>query len=228
MALQTQGQKSAPAVSRRDSVIHELTRSIVLGDLKPGDNLTEVGLATRLNVSRPTIREGLSQLAHEGLLIQEPFRGFRVANLSSAEILDIAKTRMALDEIAIDAIISDQTGSRLEKVFGAWEVYRFLEFDSNPVVQHDAHVTFHEAIWEASENSMLMSLAPVMRAHMTIALAVDQIKRSDSQRTHSIHEELLVALKTKNREKIISAFKRHTLGSAEELVGLLVESKNEQ
>lgn len=224
MTLQTQGRKSAPAVSRRDSVVHELTRSIVLGDLKPGDRLTEVGLATRLNVSRPTIREGLSQLAHEGLLNQEPFRGFRVANLGAAEILDIAKTRMALDVVAIDSILSDHTGSRLAQVIEAWEVYRVLEFDADPVVQHDAHITFHEAIWEASKNTMLMSLAPVMRAHMTIALAVDQIERSNAERTYSIHEELISALRTKKREQIIAAFETHTLGSAEELVGLLEEN----
>ncbi len=224
MATDTPIRKAIPAVSRRDAVIHELTRDIVLGDLKPGDNLTELGLATSLNVSRPTIREALSQLAHEGLLTQEPFRGFRVANLGAAEILDIAKTRMALDEIAIDAILADHSGSRLGRVMQAWEIYRVLEFDADPVVQHDAHITFHEEIWAASENTMLMSLAPVMRAHMTIALAVDQIERSNAERTHSIHEELISALKTKKRETIISAFETHTLGSAEELVGLLNES----
>lgn len=224
MATDIPTRRSVPAVSRRDAVIHELTRSIVLGDIQPGDNLTELGLATSLNVSRPTIREALSQLAHEGLLTQEPFRGFRVANLGAAEILDIAKTRMALDEVAIDAILSDESGSRLAQVMEAWEIYRVLEFDADPVVQHDAHITFHEAIWEASENTMLMSLAPVMRAHMTIALAVDQIERSNAERTHSIHEELISALKTKKREKIIAAFETHTLGSAEELVGLLEEN----
>jgi DNA-binding GntR family transcriptional regulator len=224
MATDAPIRKAVPAVSRRDAVIHELTQSIVLGDLKPGDNLTEVGLATSLNVSRPTIREALSQLAHEGLLTQEPFRGFRVSNLGAAEILDIANTRVALDEVAIDAILSDETGSRFAHVLQAWETYRVLEFDKDPVVQHDAHITFHEAIWAASENSMLMALAPVMRAHMTIALAVDQIERSNAERTHSIHEDLIATLKTKKRDKIIAAFETHTLGSAEELVGLLDES----
>ncbi|KHL05545.1 GntR family transcriptional regulator, partial [Sinomonas humi] len=61
-------------ITRRDGAIQEIRRAIVRGGLLPGEKVTEVGLATQLGVSRPTLREALNQLAREGLLVQEPFR----------------------------------------------------------------------------------------------------------------------------------------------------------
>jgi DNA-binding GntR family transcriptional regulator len=96
------------SVSRREAVMNEIRRAIVLGTLKPGEKLTESRLAAALNVSRPTIREALTQLAQEGLLIQEPYRGLRVADLDPDAIMDIARTRVALDMLAVEEILSDR------------------------------------------------------------------------------------------------------------------------
>ena len=104
------------SVSRREAVMTEIRRAIVLGTLKPGEKLTESRLAAALNVSRPTIREALTQLAQEGLLIQEPYRGLRVADLEPGAIMDIARTRVALDMLAVEEILADETGSRLQRV----------------------------------------------------------------------------------------------------------------
>jgi DNA-binding GntR family transcriptional regulator len=54
------------SISRRDGVLTEIRRAVVRGTLKPGEKLTETRLAAALNVSRPTIREALAQLAQEG------------------------------------------------------------------------------------------------------------------------------------------------------------------
>jgi len=71
----------------------EIRRAVILGTLKPGEKLTENRLATVLNVSRPTMREALTQLAQEGLLIQEPYRGLRVSDLDPGRIGDAARAQ---------------------------------------------------------------------------------------------------------------------------------------
>ena len=95
----------ASSISRREAVVNQIRRGIVLGVLRPGEKLTEVGLATALQVSRPTVREALAQLAQEGLLTAEPYRGLRVTEIDAAAIRDLAQTRLALDRLAIQAII---------------------------------------------------------------------------------------------------------------------------
>lgn len=215
------------SVSRRDGVINEIRRAVVLGSIKPGEKLTEVQLSEWLNVSRPTVREALNQMAQEGLLIQEPYRGLRVATLDSAAIMDLANTRMALDMLAVTAIIEDGSGRRMRMLEDSWTEYSQVEMDSDPVIRHESHVAFHRKIWAASENAMLLRLWPVTEAHLTIILAQDQATRADPVRAHNVHEKLVDAIRTKNLTVIRKAFTEHTINSAKELIALLDNAKND-
>ena len=207
--------------TRRDGVIAQIKRAIVLGSLQPGEKLTEARLSSELNVSRPTVREALGQLAQEGLLVQEPYRGLRVASLDDAALLDIAETRMALDMQAVSAILADASGHRMELVLRAWGDFEARAFDPDPLAYHEAHLAFHRSIWAASENYLLMRLWPVTEAHITIALLHDQYTRADPTRAHAVHAALIEAFETRDLERIRAAFTVHTIGSARELVALL-------
>lgn len=209
------------SVSRRDGVINEIRRAVVLGTIKPGEKLTEVQLSEWMNVSRPTVREALNQMAQEGLLVQEPYRGLRVATLDSAAIMDLANTRMALDMLAATAIVQDDTGRRLQMVEDGWAEYSRVEMDPDPIIRHESHVAFHRKLWAASENELLLRLWPVMEAHLTIILAQDQAARADPVRAHRVHEKLVDAIRTKDLKVIEKAFAEHTVRSAEELIPLL-------
>ncbi|WP_258804272.1 GntR family transcriptional regulator [Pseudarthrobacter sp. NS4] len=209
------------SVSRRDGVINEIRRAVVLGTIKPGEKLTEVQLSEWLNVSRPTVREALNQMAQEGLLVQEPYRGLRVATLDAAAIMDLANTRMALDMLAVSAIIEDASGRRMRMVEESWAEYSQVEMDPDPVIRHESHLAFHRKLWAASENALLLRLWPVTEAHLTIILAQDQAARADPVRAHRVHEKLVDAIRTKDLEVIKKAFTEHTVRSAEELIPLL-------
>ncbi len=209
------------SVSRRDGVINEIRRAVVLGSIKPGEKLTEVQLSEWLNVSRPTVREALNQMAQEGLLVQEPYRGLRVATLDSAAIMDLANTRMALDMLAVAAILEDTSGRRMAMVEDSWAEYSKVEMDPDPVIRHESHVAFHRSLWAASENALLLRLWPVTEAHLTIILAQDQAARADPVRAHQVHEKLVEAIRTKDLDVIRKAFTEHTMRSAVELIPLL-------
>lgn len=215
------GPSAVASVSRKDAVGIEIRRAIILGRLKPGDKLTETQLATSLGVSRPTVREALNQLTREGLIVQEPYRGLRVADVTKEQIRDIAVARVGLDMLAIDAILADETGRRLQLVEDGWDRFERYAFHPDPVVQHEAHLAFHRQIWAASENYLLLKLWPVTEAHITLAIAEDQTARSDPERAHRVHEDLMNAIRTKDRETIHAAFVAHTIRSAEELITLL-------
>lgn len=215
------GPAPATAVSRKAAVIIEIRRSIVLGRLKPGDKLTEASLTASLGVSRPTVREALTELTREGLIVQEPYRGIYVADVTFDQIRDIAVSRVALDMLAIDAILADETGAKLEQVREVWSQFERHAFDPDPLVQHDTHVGFHRGLWVASGNYMLLQLWPVVEAHLTLALAEDQAARSDPDRAYRLHKQLVDAILTRDRDVIHAAFAAHTIDSAEELIALL-------
>lgn len=216
------------SVSRRDGVINEIRRAVVLGTIKPGEKLTEVQLSEWLNVSRPTVREALNQMAQEGLLVQEPYRGLRVATLDAAAIMDLANTRMALDMLAVGAIVEDASGRRMRMVEESWAEYSQVEMDPDPVIRHESHLAFHRKLWAASENALLLRLWPVTEAHLTIILAQDQAARADPVRAHRVHEKLVDAIRTKDLKVIEKAFSEHTVRSAEELIPLLDDAPSKK
>ncbi|MTD13914.1 FCD domain-containing protein [Nakamurella sp. YIM 132087] len=217
----TGGLDPVASVSRRDGAISTIRRAIVLGTLQPGEKLTENGLAASLNVSRPTMREAVAQLAQEGLLVQEPYRGLRVADLDVKAVADTATTRVALDTLAVQEILDDPTGRRLDRVRQAWKAYDRLPVDADPVAAHEAHIAFHREIWAASENSMLIRLWPVTEAHITIMLAYDQATRGDARRAHDVHHDMVSAILARDEARVADALRIHTLGSASDLISIL-------
>ncbi|GAB2570567.1 GntR family transcriptional regulator [Microlunatus antarcticus] len=208
------------SISRREAVLAQIRRGIVVGALRPGDKLTELSLAADLQVSRATVREALGQLAQEGLVVAEPYRGLRVADLDAAALRDLARTRVALDLLAARAVLDDTTGRRLGAVRLAWAAFESSAFDDDPVVRHEGHLAFHRAIWSAADNVVLDQLWPVIQAHMTIALAQDQAVRHDPERSHRLHRDLMDALGSGLEVRVETTFREHTIASVDELIAL--------
>ncbi len=209
-----------PSFTRRGGVMAEIRRAVVTGALRPGDKLTEVALAASLQVSRPTIREALGQLAQEGLLIAEPYRGLRVADFGPSAVRDIARTRVALDLLAVTDIVADESGARMQALLAGWQEFAELAYAADPMVRHDAHLAFHRGIWAASENVMLARIWPVVEAHMTIALAQDQATRPDPARSFRMHEALVEAIRGRDLAVVESALITHIVAPADELLNL--------
>ncbi|MFF2315280.1 GntR family transcriptional regulator [Arthrobacter sp. NPDC058097] len=215
-------------LTRRDGAIQEIRRAIVRGGLLPGEKITEVGLSAQLGVSRPTLREALNQLSREGLLVQEPFRGMHVAELSTAEYLDIARIRHSLDLLAVDDILAAPDDSRMVQLDAHWARFEAVEKDPDPLIRHEAHVAFHRGIWEASENQVLLRIWPVIEAHITVALAQDQALRHDPGRDIQQHHALIEAMHSRDRTLIQKAFWEHTVGSAEDIAAILEARSQER
>lgn len=207
--------------------MHEVRRAIVLGDLGSGQKLTEVSLSEALGVSRPTVREALAQLVSEGFLISEPYRGIRVAALSPSEMEDAARVRMTLDALAIDLVLEDGSGGRLEAVRAAWRDYESDIADQDPLARHLAHVRFHRRLWEASGNAMLARYWGVTEAQVTLQLAVDQRLASDAGRDVEVHRRIVQAIERAaegDRSDVAPALEAHTMGSVRDLIAALERS----
>jgi DNA-binding GntR family transcriptional regulator len=95
-----------PGASGRNSLGHDsLARSaadwiaahIISGDIKPGEKLTEIGLAERMGVSRSPVREALQALSREGLITVEPRRGARVGRLDASDAADLYACRLLIE-----------------------------------------------------------------------------------------------------------------------------------
>lgn len=205
----------------RQKVVDDVKRRIVLGELRPGDRITEAELTGALWVSRPTAREALNQLARTGYLVQEAYRGHRVGEVSGKRVLEFAYIRTLLDQEAAEAIIADRTGQALDRLEQVWERYRGMALVEDPVVRHEEHIAFHRGMWEACGNTFLMRLWPTVEAEMTLLLAYEQSRRHDDQRALALHEAIVVAVRTGDQDRVAEALHAHTMTSAQDLHDLL-------
>ncbi|MGW0821124.1 GntR family transcriptional regulator [Streptomyces sp. NPDC002845] len=222
-AAQAAGPRPVTTQTRRDAVADELRRAIMAGELKAGQPLREVHIAQQLGVSRPTLREAVYQLIHEGLLEQQPYRGVVVTSIDEKFITDIADVRVALESLAARALADDPDGTRRAKLKAAWQEYRDAHGAQDAARLHQAHVALHRTIWEASDNTMLKRIWPTVEAQINVAITVDESTRSDPDRALHVHERLIDAILGGDPQTIEAEVERHTRASAEELVEMIAE-----
>src|SRR5690349_8357920 len=87
--------------STAERVADAVREEVVEGRLQPGGRLPEQALCEALGVSRNTVREALSQLVTERVLVREPNRGVFVAQPDADAVRDVYRARRLLETAAV-------------------------------------------------------------------------------------------------------------------------------
>ncbi len=82
-------------------VLHRMRADIVGAHLLPGERLRFESLRERYRASFSTLREALAHLVRDGLVMAEGQRGFRVAPVSRADLLDLIETLLLIEREAL-------------------------------------------------------------------------------------------------------------------------------
>ncbi|SHM11275.1 GntR family transcriptional regulator [Actinacidiphila paucisporea] len=122
------------------SVYNELRRLILMGDLEPGAEISQLELADRLKVSRTPLREALRQLVSEGLVVSGgPHRSVRISTLSMSDLDDLYSMRVLGEGLAIWLTVPILRGEDFERL------ERDLELTTSRA-DADAHGRFHAGL----------------------------------------------------------------------------------
>lgn len=78
-----------------------LRASILCGDIPPGTKVRTNELQTRFDVSLGVIREALTQLLAEGLVLSEAHRGYTVAPVSLGDLQDLTRVRIEVENLCL-------------------------------------------------------------------------------------------------------------------------------
>ncbi|MCB2006382.1 MAG: GntR family transcriptional regulator [Burkholderiaceae bacterium] len=89
-----------------ERVFERLRSDILHARLRPGEALSENGVAARLDVSRTPVREAVQRLVREGLVQVLPQRGSYVALLSIRRIRDALFVREAVETEIVRRILA--------------------------------------------------------------------------------------------------------------------------
>jgi DNA-binding GntR family transcriptional regulator len=94
------------AANTRTEEVYDILRSDLLnGTIAPGEKLKLVDLANRFAVSQSVVREALTRLTEQTLVIATPQRGFRVRELSVRDIAELTEARIQIESITLQMAI---------------------------------------------------------------------------------------------------------------------------
>ena len=85
-----------------DDGYRRIRSDIIFGHLQPDQKLRLEALKERYGVSISTLREILTRLSSEGLVVAEARRGFEVAPVSATDLRELAELRILLESYAIE------------------------------------------------------------------------------------------------------------------------------
>lgn len=209
------------ARTRCDDIVDAIRRAILRGDLSPGQRVTEARLTEQLGVSRPTLREALRQLVHEGWLAQEPFKGVRVMEPDVGQLLHVAKVRVSLEALAVE-LCGQRPQEDLEK-----ELRPLLQGlaaavkSEDTLLVHEMHARLHGQIYRSSGNPILARIWSTLDAQVGQSLALDQAVRPNLKRILREHEVMVNALLDGDVEVARDAVRHHVEGNAMDLASML-------
>jgi DNA-binding GntR family transcriptional regulator len=130
-----------------EQALLSLRRDVTFGVFEPGQKLKLEALQTRYGLSSSPLREALSKLSQEGLVRADERKGFRVADISRADLQDITRMRLMLDVQALQSAMQAGDAEWEATVVAAHYKLDKLErtLPDGPVVLDEVWVSTHRA-----------------------------------------------------------------------------------
>jgi DNA-binding GntR family transcriptional regulator len=157
-----------PRATYRNHIAEQLRAAILSGEIAPGEQVVETALAARFCVSRGPLREAISQLAEEGLLVAEPFKGARVVALSVEDMREIQSMRETLERFAFE-----QAWDRRDGAFRKEMMRRHAALTATIDAGDDhaairAELELHGLVYEASGHRLLLRAWANLRGRLQL------------------------------------------------------------
>jgi DNA-binding GntR family transcriptional regulator len=197
-----------------------LRTAILRGYFGPDERLREEALAKSMGVSRGPIREALTQLEREGLVVIQRNRGTFVARLTREDAEEIYSLRRVLERLAVQRAIvcaTDAQFDAMQRIVDTMTAYTERGITEQEAAELD--VQFHEILYQASDHTRLYDCWVNLRRQIHILLLSRNVANADFRViTGSAHQEILDALRDRDEPRAIAITEDHLRGSYERVV----------
>jgi GntR family carbon starvation induced transcriptional regulator len=197
------------------TVFRQLRADIVACRLAPNERLRVEALRDRYGVGGSPIREALMRLEAEGLVTLEQNKGFRVAPVSKEHLIDLMKTRIEIECIALRWSI--------EKGGVAWEAdlvaafhrlvhLKKLERSTGADVSSSwvkEHHNFHAALVAGCGSPRLMAIRDNLFAQAERYFALSIVSKVSARNDKREHEQIMRAALERNTPRAAQLLTDH-------------------
>jgi GntR family carbon starvation induced transcriptional regulator len=221
------GENGAPFKSLTGAVSNAVQQDILTAKFLPGEKLPIVHLARDYGVSPGAIREALSRLISEGLVVFNEQRGFRAAPVSPAALMDITRTRIMIDAHGLREAIRQGDSDWVSDVRKQQQrLASCQQRESNSAKMRQEwlrlHRDFHRALIAASGSEWLMHFHDRLfdqtvryRAVAAIYELNNESRRANAEMEHA---QIVEAIAARDPDAAAQLIERHYMGTAELII----------
>jgi DNA-binding GntR family transcriptional regulator len=216
--------------SAKEFAYHELRKSICNLDIAPGEWIVEEELVKALGVSRTPLREALSILQHENLVVRQPNKRLKVASISIKEAEEIFQVRAHLEGIAVREATIHASKGDLENLGMIVHAIRQMakEHQVEKILAYGEK--FHFYIYEISGNTtiknILLQLHSHIRRYRNLVLVKKKKPAGNEKEEHGLIYE---SMKNGDKDQAEQLMKKHITVSLQIAIKAIEEyGKTEQ
>jgi DNA-binding GntR family transcriptional regulator len=178
---------------------------LLSGELAEGSRLTEEALSSQLGISKSPVREALTRLESEGLVIIESRRGAFVRRFSIRETRDLYDVREVLEVHAVS--IAKLSPAMLQQLADSVERTRHNLEQGDMVAHVEEDMRFHGIIAAATENDELCRILENVQHKSLLSRA--KTYHLSAATAPASHQKIYRALKQGDRAGAQQAMREH-------------------
>jgi DNA-binding GntR family transcriptional regulator len=211
----------------RERITESLRESIVKGELKPGERLQEIEIASSYDTSRTPVREAFRQLESEGFIVIRPRRGAVVSPITAKDIREFYEVKSVLESFAARKaalLISSDDIDRMEQLNN--ELRNCYErSDISGMVP--VHNEFHEIFTRASGNQRLITLIDgLVKQFQRYRIALSHTDAVEE--SIQLHEQIVQAFRERDADRVAFLVGQNSFRGGENLISQLPVVSNEE
>lgn len=210
-----------------EGAYRDLRRDIIEGRLLPGEKLRIEHIKDNYGVGAGTLREALSLLISDALVVSQGQRGFRVAPMSLEDFGDITETRVMLECQALRKSI--ELGDE------AWEAELLAAFHrlsraeeklngaSNREEWEERNRIFHEVLIAACPSHWIKHFLSILYQQAERYRRLSLQRKDVPRDIHGEHEALFKATLSRNADQacdILASHIRYTFDSVSQMANV--------
>ncbi len=205
------------AASLGEQVAGVLRQRIVRGELKPGARLTEEALAAEFAVSRGPVRDAITQLSFEKLVVVDRPRGVFIVGLTDDDVEQLYGLRGALEQLALRRAMRVTDDERWRASRDAMVRMARAADEGNAAEFAQADLDFHSHIYVLADHPRLLGAweqyLPTFSALLDVTIGHDD-DLHDSAKDHELLYEVMRGTDVEAAAQVLGA---HLAGAAERM-----------
>jgi DNA-binding GntR family transcriptional regulator len=213
--------------SLKEEIFEVLHKRVIAGKYIPGEWLRQEEISSQLGVSQTPVREAFDLLVSSGLAERIPYRGVRVLQLTTEEIVDSYGMRLLLETTAAAVSAQNRSQEQLINLYTLLEKTEALMTLNEMSVQMQLNREFHHAIVSAGGSSLMTKLFDLVSHQFPDWMLYEYMFRYPELLQPSLskesqeHKAIVDAIAQQDSELAAINVANHIKNLGKELVGFL-------